>query len=307
MSASQRLKVSVVQTQPPQPRAFCSACVSEFQTIFVFGGRVAGEAILSELIVFDPATVSWSTPATAGTAPKREHHAACFVGSKMIVVGGWDGNKRQNDVWMLDTLSTPFTWSKVEVGGRLAGHSGHSLTYLPSRDEIVVVGRESGQRRYSDTHALSVKRLGNGASWKLEGSKVKSRSGHSATLHGDHILAWGGRRSSCMDRINTRTLTSGNLSFEANAAPVGRSFHGACLLPDAAALVVAGGLIDAVKSLGDVHLFDLKTGRWSQPEIEGSLPPIHAHVMCRAGETIYIFGGYCSGKLSNRMFAISLV
>eukprot|EP01116_Phalansterium_solitarium_P024252 TRINITY_DN8833_c0_g1_i1.p1 TRINITY_DN8833_c0_g1~~TRINITY_DN8833_c0_g1_i1.p1 ORF type:complete len:272 (+),score=8.76 TRINITY_DN8833_c0_g1_i1:111-926(+) len=160
MSASQRLKVSVVQTQPPQPRAFCSACVSEFQTIFVFGGRVAGEAILSELIVFDPATVSWSTPATAGTAPKREHHAACFVGSKMIVVGGWDGNKRQNDVWMLDTLSTPFTWSKVEVGGRLAGHSGHSLTYLPSRDEIVVVGRESGQRRYSDTHALSVKRLG---------------------------------------------------------------------------------------------------------------------------------------------------
>lgn len=49
-------------------------------------------------------TMSWTTPATTGTAPlARANHGSALYKSKLFIFGGWDGNKRLNDVYALDT------------------------------------------------------------------------------------------------------------------------------------------------------------------------------------------------------------
>ena len=44
------------------------------------------------------------------------NHASLLVGRKIVVHGGWDGNKRcMNDLWVFDTDA--FTWLSPRTAG----------------------------------------------------------------------------------------------------------------------------------------------------------------------------------------------
>lgn len=50
--------------------------------------------------------MTWSQPQTTGHGPgPRRAHTATLVGSKIYVIGGGDGRKALNDVFVLDTGS----------------------------------------------------------------------------------------------------------------------------------------------------------------------------------------------------------
>lgn len=40
---------------------------------------------------------------------------------------------------------------------KMTAHSSHSATHVAEEEKIIVVGRQSGQRRWSDTHTLDLK------------------------------------------------------------------------------------------------------------------------------------------------------
>ncbi len=195
----------------------------------------------------------------------------------LVVVGGWDGNRRKNDVWFLDLSNNNPEWrdmsQKIEsdtILGQstyLTPHSSHRYLnqvnlpesfWYPLRfsvtriqeDQLVVIGRQSGQRRWSDTHCLHLNPTSSDKSsnnlikmrWTLENSKVKSRSGHSAELIPSHcnilsksghnnqqpiIAVWGGRKSNDFDLIDTKTMNCINFSFvpQTQCAPKGSSYH----------------------------------------------------------------------------------
>ena len=197
-------------------------------------------------------------------------------------------------------------WTEIEAKGKekLPGHSSHTLTLFENK--LITVGRQSGQRRWSDTHSLDLSTK----QWKLENSKVKSRSGHSATLYNDKVYIWyvndvcsfmetrGGRKSSDIDIINTNTLTSSSFSFI--NGPLGSAHHGSCLIPNTPLLLVYGGIIASVTSLKDIQLLNLgkqvtklltqipDTLRWNTPHITGNPPPCYGHTMTLIENKIYV-------------------
>jgi len=81
---------------------------------WIFGGRGADDELLNTLYYFDMDEESWSSPQCLGAAPEpREHHAACFVAERYLVIYG--GLNEEGDVIdstsVYDVLSA--TWSTV--------------------------------------------------------------------------------------------------------------------------------------------------------------------------------------------------
>ena len=111
-------------------RAFHSAVLWAAQSsVVVFGGRSSGR-LLAHPCAYDLAGGAWRQLACTGEAPcAREGHAACMISSSaMVVVGGYDGEQRLADLYVLDLER--MHWSKPAVAGdaELPPLSGHALT-----------------------------------------------------------------------------------------------------------------------------------------------------------------------------------
>lgn len=58
--------------------------------IYVFGGRFCND--LNDIQVLDPAKDQVAPLITSGEIPKaRRRHSACFLGSSMLIFGGFNG------------------------------------------------------------------------------------------------------------------------------------------------------------------------------------------------------------------------
>lgn len=58
--------------------------------IYVFGGRFCND--LNDVLVLDPAKEQVATLKVYGDPPKaRRRHSACFLGSSMLIFGGFNG------------------------------------------------------------------------------------------------------------------------------------------------------------------------------------------------------------------------
>lgn len=64
--------------------------VSYGQWILVYGGFDANNEPLSDLWAFDCVQESWERLNTVGQLPPRAGHAACVIGCRMVIVGGFD-------------------------------------------------------------------------------------------------------------------------------------------------------------------------------------------------------------------------
>jgi len=64
--------------------------VSYYNKIYVFGGRFSSD--LNDIIMIDPETCYSKTIKVQGDLPKaRRRHSCVFVGSCMIIFGGFNG------------------------------------------------------------------------------------------------------------------------------------------------------------------------------------------------------------------------
>lgn len=70
--------------------------------IYIFGGRFSND--LNDLLVFDPTKNALKTLKTSIELPKaRRRHSACFVGSCMIIFGGFNG-EYYNDLYYINVF-----------------------------------------------------------------------------------------------------------------------------------------------------------------------------------------------------------
>jgi len=69
--------------------------------------------------------------------PQRANHSSAIIKNNLYIFGGWDGTKRLNDLFFLDTLT--LTWTKVVVDGTAPSpRAGMSLTNL--NDKLLLFG-----------------------------------------------------------------------------------------------------------------------------------------------------------------------
>eukprot|EP00850_Spirogloea_muscicola_P015319 SM000116S24240 [mRNA] locus=s116:223620:228918:- [translate_table: standard] len=242
--------------------------------------------------------------------PPRYQHAATLLARKMYVVGGNCNGRYLNDVQILD-LST-LTWSKADYKPSTASLpppiplpsslppappplppcAGHSLITW-GRTLLVIGGhtKDPSQTvtvRAFDTEALSWSELTPG------GDIPVARGGQSVTRAGSSLVMFGGEDSrrrllNDVHNLNLNTMTWSTVETKGTRPPP-RSDHAATLHNDRYLLVFGGG--SHSNCYNDLHILDLETMEWSQPQQDGALPsPRAGHAGIKVDDKWYVIGG----------------
>eukprot|EP00741_Cyanophora_paradoxa_P010725 tig00020538_g10367.t1 len=150
---------TVCSGELPSGRAHHSATALPDASILIIGGQIGqgSGTLTADVYKLKTNTKQWiKVQVTPGPAPSaRGYHSATLVGTKVVVVGGWDGYTR-NDVWELDVNSQ--TWWPVECTGKLPARCGHSVVVVGSR-LFAIGGRrlaQTGTEHLMDVWALDL-------------------------------------------------------------------------------------------------------------------------------------------------------
>ncbi|KAI9204551.1 uncharacterized protein BJ171DRAFT_504620 [Polychytrium aggregatum] len=164
--------------------------------LVLFGGFGELHTPLNDVYVFNLSLSVWKRVHPKGSAPKgREGHSAVWVPSqrRILFYGGCDSKRRLNSLVYLDVDN--WTWIHVSVDGHPPGHSLHTACLYGNK--MIVYGGRSG-RVTPANNSICCSKLWiydidrNSWSWMLTSPKIPARAGHSASVHGNHLLVFGG-------------------------------------------------------------------------------------------------------------------
>eukprot|EP01126_Amoeba_proteus_P013943 TRINITY_DN16007_c0_g1_i3.p1 TRINITY_DN16007_c0_g1~~TRINITY_DN16007_c0_g1_i3.p1 ORF type:complete len:336 (-),score=50.79 TRINITY_DN16007_c0_g1_i3:12-959(-) len=156
--------------------------------IFIFGGRSAEKAELSDLWKWNTQTKQWTELSPSGIIPPgRSYHGAVAIGNYFYVFGGCSSAGRQNDIWRYDLTTN--TWSDISSPNGPSIRGGPAVVAADS--EIYVFYGFNGTE-LSDIFAFDVEKR----TWReihTTGDQPSPRSVHSATYLGNRrVFLWGG-------------------------------------------------------------------------------------------------------------------
>lgn len=121
--------------------------------LVVFGGVYNNEKVSNDVWTFDVLTSRWQQVETTGTRPPPvNEHSACVVSDKLYVYGGNDFSGQIYDVLYALDLKT-YVWAKLDGAFAGAGpgpRCGHSMTYFPRYNSIVVMGGDKNDYVVTD-------------------------------------------------------------------------------------------------------------------------------------------------------------
>jgi leucine-zipper-like transcriptional regulator 1 len=120
---------------PPGPCNMHSAdYVAHSGEVYVFRGG-NGREYLNDLHALNVKTLTWREVATTGEIPQqRANHSSAVLDEtcELFIFGGWNGTERLNDIHILDTITS--TWTFPKIHGILPHpRAGMTLTALRGR------------------------------------------------------------------------------------------------------------------------------------------------------------------------------
>ncbi|CAL5209047.1 unnamed protein product [Lathyrus oleraceus] len=243
-----------------------------------------------------PITVSGARP------PARYKHAAAVVDEKLYIVGGSRNGRHLSDVQVFDSRS--LTWSSLKLKAdtgkdngnssqeNLPATSGHSM--IRWGEKLLILGGNS--RGSYDT--LTVLYIDIGTCQfgviKTSGSVPVPRVGQSATLVGSRVILFGGEDRSRKLLNDVHVLDLESMTWDilktSQTPPAPRYDHVAAMHGERY-LMIFGGCSHSV-FFNDLHLLDLQTMEWSQPQSQGDLvSPRAGHAGITIDESWFIVGG----------------
>ncbi|GAB4855654.1 hypothetical protein Ancab_024276 [Ancistrocladus abbreviatus] len=183
------------------------------------------------------------------------------------------------------------------VGFNPSERWGHSACY--SHGLVYIFGGCCGGLHFSDVIVLNLTTM----AWSTlttTGNGPGPRDSHSTTLWGSKMVVFGGTNGS--KKVNDLHILDlgSNEWIEPicrGTPPSPRESHTATLVGDEK-LVVFGGSGEGVGNyLNDLHILDLKTMRWSSPEVKGEVPrPRDSHTAVSVGNKLFVYGGDCGDR-----------
>jgi len=213
-------------------RVFAAAAVC-FNRLYIHGGCLEGAGKLPEprcdMLLFDHATNSVGQVPIASISPMLCKHQMRSISHKLIAVGGWDGLKRRNAVWVFDTRYSQWCVLRESIGSdpeqSPAGLSSHTFTQIdPST--FVITGREGSvryQKRFASVFQLQLDLTSETCQYKRMSHQIDSRSGHSASLvpnfarstkAGPAVIIVGGRKAENIDALSIKGFDVVDVAFD---------------------------------------------------------------------------------------------
>ncbi|XP_052308744.1 uncharacterized protein LOC112327529 isoform X3 [Populus trichocarpa] len=169
---------------------------------------------------------------------------------------------------------------------------GHSACY--SHGVVYVFGGCCGGLDFSDVLMLNLDTM----VWNTlatTGQGPGPRDSHSAVLVGRQMIVFGGTNGS--KKVNDLHIldlgTKEWISPECKGTPpLPRESHTATLIGDDRIMVFGGSGEGEANYLNDLHVLDLKSMRWTSPEVKGSIPaPRDSHSAVEIGNKLFVYGG----------------
>ncbi|KAG2731669.1 hypothetical protein G9P44_005256 [Scheffersomyces stipitis] len=144
--------VEPVNNFKPPPLTNHSMCVYKSK-IYIFGGVYNNERVSSDLWCYDSSNNKWSQMPTTGNVPLPvNEHSCCIVNDKMYIYGGNDFSGVIYDSLFVLDLNT-YVWYKLVESATAQGpgpRCGHSMTYIPRFNKLVVMGGDKNDYINSD-------------------------------------------------------------------------------------------------------------------------------------------------------------
>lgn len=143
-------QVSVYGPSPSPRRDHSIAASEDGRRLWLFGGS-DGQNQLGDLQIFEVERQMWvSSPTVSGDPPcARECHASGCIGKYLMIVGGFDGQKKLNDVWALDTET--LTWECLETGQTPGGKAAAQVI-----DQVVNLQKRARYTTFYGKQIISV-------------------------------------------------------------------------------------------------------------------------------------------------------
>ncbi|TYH46384.1 hypothetical protein ES332_D11G331500v1 [Gossypium tomentosum] len=174
---------------------------------------------------------------------------------------------------------------------------GHSACY--SNGVVYVFGGCCGGLHFSDVLMLNLTTM----IWKtLEttGQGPGPRDSHSVVLVGTKMMVFGGTNGSKkVNDLHVLDLVSKEwIRAECQGvAPSPRESHTATLIGEDKVVIFGGSGEGGANYLNDLHVLDLRTMRWTSPQVRGHIPvPRDSHSAVAIGNKLVVHGGDCGDR-----------
>jgi hypothetical protein len=268
---------------------------------FLFKGATSNDA-LKDTWALDMNTGAWQEFRTTGQGPSgRYAHSANLLAANLILVfGGFDSHSYFNDLYILDL--TTRTWSLVEPMGDVCPppRYAHSTTMV-GRQLVVFGGCGNDTQALNDLWIFDLESL----TWinpTLSGVPPAQRSYHTASLIGDKILFFGGKKGKTwhndliMLDIPSRAWVPIKLTPPKEGMILAsRGYHTATMVNDNFICIIGG--FNGAQMCKDVLIIDLASMRWM---VYAKVNLVRCkHTTNIFGNKLMLFGGHDGVAFTN--------
>ncbi|XP_042519949.1 acyl-CoA-binding domain-containing protein 5 [Macadamia integrifolia] len=253
----------------------------------------------------DMAYDQWIALPISGSRPAaRYKHSAIVANERLYIAGGSRNGRHLSDIQVFDLRTLVWTALKLHMDPNLdnledsrsqailPATSGHSLVKWENK-LLVVAGHSKESSDYVtvwsidlETHQCSIV--------KTSGKVPRSRGGQSVSLSGFRLIMFGGEDTSrkLLNDIHILDLETMTWDYvEAMKTPPAPRFDHTAALHAERYLLIFGGCSHST-CFNDLHVLDLQTLEWSQPQIQGDLvTPRAGHAGISVDNNWYIVGG----------------
>ncbi|HOX05006.1 MAG TPA: Ig-like domain-containing protein, partial [Planctomycetota bacterium] len=204
----------------------CHSAVWTGKEMIIWGGYVAGDAMVNTGYRYDPALDSWSNAVSTVNAPAaRRFHAAVWTGTEMILWSGHDGSGVVNTGARYNPVTD--TWTAMSTTNAPSARLHSRAVWTGT--EMIVWGGHNGTNpvntggRYNpatDTWTGTVSTTG----------APDARLAHSAAWAGSEMIVWGGSNAANTGNVVTGgrynpTTDSWSAATSTTGTPTGRRSH----------------------------------------------------------------------------------
>nr|GMD46970.1 host cell factor 2-like isoform X1 [Ipomoea batatas] len=212
--------------------------------------------------------------------------------------GGEIANSNKKALWV---------YPKV-MGANPSERWGHSACYCNGL--VYVFGGCRGGLHFSDVLVLNLETMG----WNIlvtTGQGPGPRDSHGAVVVGHKMIVFGGtngcKKVNDLHVLDLRTLEWTQPECQ-GIPPLPRESHTATLVGDSRVVVFGGSGQGEANYLNDLHVLDLKTMRWTSPEVRGSYMPAprDSHSAVALDNKLFVYGGDCGDRYQGEVDVLDI-